>query len=191
VDGIAIAALNPANQVTGFQIAPDNKEKFGKYIWLSSNNQGGFGPYLPNSELPLFCWKHPDANQISEIWLCEGALKSLLIALRLWFEGRTDVAIIGSANSARYGRETLHDYLAQLGAHTIRLMPDAGAIANPGISSANEQTLKWVQSGGTLPQLVGGRKTKNLIQTLTSWKIGARSHTFHPKNFTRSRCPAA
>lgn len=148
VEGIAIAALNPTNQITGFQLAPDNKEKFGKYIWLSSNNQGGSGPYLPNGELPIFCWKHPDADQISEVWKCEGALKSLLVALRLWFEGRTDVVVIGSASSARYGEKTLRDYLAQLGAPTIRLMLDAGAVTNPGISSANQQTLEWLQEWG-------------------------------------------
>jgi hypothetical protein len=149
VDGIAIAALDPTNQITGFQLAPDNREKFGKYIWVSSNNQGGSSPHLPNGELPIFCWRHPDAPLISEVWLCEGALKSLLVALRLWFvQKRTDVVVIGSVSSARYGEKTLHDYLAQLGAHAIRLMPDAGAVANPGISSANEQTLKWVQQWG-------------------------------------------
>lgn len=154
VDGIAIAALNPANQVTGFQLAPDNREKFGKYIWVSSKNQGGSSPHLPNGELPIFCWRHPDAPLISEVWLCEGALKSLLVALRLWFvEGRSDVVVIGSASSARYGDETLRDCLAQLGANTIRLIPDAGAVANPGISSANGQTLKWLQQWGYKPEV--------------------------------------
>ena len=144
-EGIAIAALDPNFQITGFQIATLRTQP--KYIWLSSAYQGGSGPQLPNGELPLFCWKHPNAKKVKVVILCEGALKSLLTAMSLWRSGQTDIAVIGTASAARYGQQTLKDYLKQLRPQEIRLMPDAGAILNPHIAKANEDTLqqcrKW------------------------------------------------
>jgi len=145
--GIAIYALDPEGRITGAQLKPDN-EKLGKYIWLSSQRQGGNGPQLPNGELPLFVWKHPDAEDFAEVWLCEGALKSLIVALKLWRSGRTDVAVIGTASAARYGSKTLKTYLRQLGCKTLRLLPDAGAVGNPHICQANSETLTWCQELG-------------------------------------------
>jgi len=140
VYGIAIYALDPEGRITGAQVKPDN-EKLGKYIWLSSQRQGGNGPQLPNGELPLFVWKHPEAATINDVWLCEGALKSLIVALKLWREGRTDVAVIGTASAARYGSKTLKAYLRQFDCKTLRLLPDAGAVGNPHICQANSDTL--------------------------------------------------
>lgn len=142
IQGIALAALDPDGHITGMQIATLLQDP--KYIWLSGANHGGNGPQLPNGELPLFCWKHLETNAISEVWLCEGALKSLLVAIRLWREGKTHIAVIGTAAAARYGKQTLRDYLSGLGAKTLRLMPDAGAVINPHIAAANQQTLKWL-----------------------------------------------
>jgi len=142
VYGIGIYAFDPDGKITSAQLKPDN-EKLGKYIWLSSQRQGGNGPQLPNGELPLFVWKHPDAQALAEVWLCEGALKSLIVALKLWRSGRTDVAVIGTAGAARYGEQTLKAYLSQMGCKTLRLMPDAGAIANPHLCGANSETLSW------------------------------------------------
>jgi hypothetical protein len=127
-EGIAIAALDPNFQITGFQIATLQTKP--KYIWLSSANQGGNGPHLPNGELPLFCWKHPNCKRAKVVILCEGALKSLLTAMFLWRSGQTDIAVIGTAVAARYGNKTLKDYLKRLRPQEIRLMPDAGAILN-------------------------------------------------------------
>ncbi len=145
--GIAIYAFDPQGKITGAQLKPEN-EKPAKYLWLSSSRQGGNGPQLPSGELPLFCWKHPGAETINEIWLCEGALKSLIVALKLWRLGRTDVAVIGTASAARYGEQTLSAYLRQLNCKTLRLMPDAGAVINPHISGANAQTVAWCQEWG-------------------------------------------
>jgi len=145
--GIAIYAFDPQGKITGAQLKPEN-EKPAKYLWLSSSRQGGNGPQLPSGELPLFCWKHPEAETINEVWLCEGALKSLIVALKLWREGRTDVAVIGTASAARYGEQTLSSYLRQLNCKTLRLMPDAGAVINPHISGANSETLAWCQEWG-------------------------------------------
>jgi rhodanese-related sulfurtransferase len=142
-DGIAIAALDPDFHITGFQIATLQTNP--KYIWLSGNNQGGNGPQLPNGELPLFCWKHPDTKKAKVAILCEGALKSLLVAMFLWRQGQTDVVVIGTASAAYYGEKTLKDYLKQLHVKEIRLMPDAGAITNPHITKANQTTVYFCQ----------------------------------------------
>ncbi|AFZ28457.1 hypothetical protein Cylst_6712 (plasmid) [Cylindrospermum stagnale PCC 7417] len=139
-EGIAIAALDPNFHITGFQIATLRTQP--KYIWLSGANQGGTGPKLPNGELPLFCWKHPTAKKVKVVILCEGALKSLLTAMFLWRSGQTDIAVIGTAGAARYGEKTLREYLKRLRPQEIRLMPDAGAVLNPHIAKANEDTLQ-------------------------------------------------
>lgn len=144
--GIAIAALDPDLKITGFQIATLRTDP--KYIWLSSANQGGSGPQLPNGELPLFCWKHPDTKKVKVVILCEGALKSLLTALFLWRSGQTDIAVIGTASAARYGEKTLKNYLKRLRPKEIRLMPDAGAIANSHIASSNQETLQRCRQWG-------------------------------------------
>ena len=141
VDGIAIYALDPEGHITGAQLKPDH-EKLGKYIWLSSQRQGGNGPHLPNGELPLFCWKHPLATQISIVILCEGALKSALAAQLLWRMGLTDIAVLGTAAAGNYGAETLLDYLGRLSPLLVMLAPDAGAINNTSnIPAANWQTI--------------------------------------------------
>ncbi len=144
--GFTIAALDPDGLLTGMQIATLLNDP--KYIWLSSNNYGGNGPQLPNGELPLFCWKHPNTEKIQVVILCEGALKSMLVALFLWRQEQYDIAVIGTATAARYGEKTLEDYLKRLDAKDVRLMPDAGAVANPHINQANCQTLEWLRLQG-------------------------------------------
>lgn len=147
VSGYAIAALDPQGRYTGAQIATLSDPK---YKWLSSNLQGGFAPQLPNDELPLFCWRHPEAKEIKEVWLCEGALKSLVTAVLLWRSGRTNIAVIGTAAGANYGEKTLLQYLKDLGAKQIRLLPDAGAKdpKRKNIFLANQKTSELVQAHG-------------------------------------------
>jgi hypothetical protein len=144
--GFTIAALDPDGLLTGMQIATLLDDP--KYIWLSGAKHGGNGPQLSNGELPLFCWRHPNTEKIQVVLLCEGALKSMLVALFLWRQGRHDIAVIGTATAARYGEKTLKDYLKRLDAKDIRLMPDAGAFTNPHINQANCQTLEWLLSKG-------------------------------------------
>jgi hypothetical protein len=122
-----------------------------KYIWLSSKRHSGSGPQLPNGELPLFVWKHPETSKIQEVYLIEGGLKSLLVAFWLWREGKKHIVVIGTASAARYGQQTLQDYLTRLGANRVKLLPDAGAIANRHINKANQQTLTWLQERGYHP----------------------------------------
>jgi hypothetical protein len=144
--GFVVAALDPDGHMTGMQIGTLLDDP--KYIWLSSANHGGNGPQLPNGELPLFCWKRPNAPLIRTVILCEGALKSMLVALFLWRLGHYDTAVIGTASAARYGSLTLQDYLNRLGACNIKLMPDAGTLTNPQIARANAITLDLCSQWG-------------------------------------------
>ncbi|MEO1762608.1 MAG: plasmid replication protein, CyRepA1 family [Cyanobacteria bacterium J06629_18] len=134
--GIAIAATDGNYKITGFQIASDNRDKFAKYFWLSSEKYGGSPPHLPNGELPLFIWKHPQASEINEVWLVEGALKSLITALKLWLKNnRTDVMVIGAAGANFAGsKNALKDALLATSCRCIKLQPDAGAVANPHVT---------------------------------------------------------
>ena len=146
VPGIAIAALTPEGRIaatdgndhiTGFQLAPDDRDKFSKYFWLSSAKHGGNSPHLPNGELPLFIWKHPEAKEINEVWLVEGALKPLITALKLWFRDnhRTDIMVIGAAGGNFAGSaKTLKDALANTNCKRVKLQPDAGAVSNSHIT---------------------------------------------------------
>lgn len=130
VFGLGIAAVNNSGKITGFQLASDNRVKYGKYIWLSSATRGGNGPHLPSGELPVFVWRHPQANNITETWLVEGCLKSLITALKLWFRyGRKDIQIIGAAGANWLGSiNTVTESLAEV--TKIVLCPDAGSLNN-------------------------------------------------------------
>jgi hypothetical protein len=158
VDGFSIAACDPNGAISGHQIAPDNRTKLGKYIWLSSKSYNGNGPQLTNQELPLFVWRHPQALQTEDIYLIEGALKSLLVAFFLWRQGNRNIVVIGTAAAARYGKKTLREYLLGLKANRIVLLPDAGAVANPHINKANQQTLDWLQKWGYHTQVADWRQ---------------------------------
>ncbi|MGB6295730.1 MAG: plasmid replication protein, CyRepA1 family [Rivularia sp. (in: cyanobacteria)] len=150
-DGIAIAATDGDQFITGFQIASDNRDKFAKYFWLSSANHGGNSPHLPNGELPLFIWKHPQAKEINEVWLVEGALKSLITALKLWFRDnhRTDIMVIGAAGGNFAGsRATLKEALTGTECKKIKLQPDAGAVANPHITGNYRKIINSLVNDG-------------------------------------------
>ena len=149
--GLAIAATDGNHKITGFQIASDNRENFAKYYWLSSEKYGGNSPHLPNGELPLFIWRHPQAKEINEVWLVEGALKSLITALKLWFRDncRTDIMVIGAAGGNFAGsKETLKHALQGTNCKTIKLQPDAGAVANPHITGHYRRIINSLVSDG-------------------------------------------
>jgi len=133
VVGLGIAAVNFHGEITGFQIASDNRAKFGKYIWLSSASKGGNSTHLPNGELPVFVWRHPEAKEITETWLVEGCLKSLITALKLWFRHeRKDIQIIGAAGANWLGSiNAVTESLAEV--NKVVLCPDAGSLANSSI----------------------------------------------------------
>ena len=148
--GIAIAATDGNHKITGFQIASDNRDKVGKYFWLSSDKYGGSSPHLPNCELPLFIWKHPQASEINEVWLVEGALKSLITALKLWLRNnRTDVMVIGAAGGNFAGSyRTLKDALVGTSCNCIILQPDAGAVSNPHITGNYRKIVNSLTTDG-------------------------------------------
>jgi len=175
VEGIAICAFDPDGKITGAQIKTDSGTP-GKYIWLSSQKQGGNGPQLPNGELPLFCWKHPETDQISLVILCEGALKSAIAALLLWRMGLTDIAVIGTAAAGHYGSDTLKDYLKRLAPQRVALAPDAGAVNNTSnIPAANHQTINLCQEWGIAAEVLWwGQTDKQQHQDIDEVLVAGR-----------------
>lgn len=144
VSGIAIAANDSNGKITGFQIANDNRE-FAKYIWSSSASKNGNGPHVPSGELPVFYWRHPEANKITETWLIEGGLKSLITALKLWFRsGRKDIQVIGASGANWHGSINL--VLEGLQSSKIILFPDAGSLSNDHILRQYKSTIKALTS---------------------------------------------
>ncbi|HYW19107.1 MAG TPA: plasmid replication protein, CyRepA1 family [Nodularia sp. (in: cyanobacteria)] len=140
VDGIGITALNASGKITGFQIASDNRDECAKYIWLSSAKYSGNSPHLPSGELPIFTWRHPEAEEITETWLVEGGLKPLITALKLWFRhGRKDIQVIGAAGG---------NFVGSIGAVVeslqgkVKLFPDAGSLQNSHILNQYRKILE-------------------------------------------------
>ncbi|MGB3205311.1 MAG: plasmid replication protein, CyRepA1 family [Crinalium sp.] len=149
VDGISIAACDIEGNIVGHQIATDDREKFAKYIWLSSASKNGSSPHLPNGELPLFVWKHPDTEVISEVRYAEGGVKSLIVALRLWSQGHTDIVVIGAAGGNFAGSpEFLKTVIKQAASRDGLLYPDAGAIANHHIMVQYRKLYELLQKCG-------------------------------------------
>lgn len=151
--GLAIPAMTPTGKILGYQIMPDRTDlDVGKYIWLSSAgaekgrpNSGGANPKL-GTELPLYSWVHPSfpvslLNGVSQIWICEGGIKSFLLAGYAWAQGWTDVAVVaaGGANQLATSPKILKRYLDALDPQhkaLIRFFPDAGMISNEQVADA-------------------------------------------------------
>lgn len=150
LSGFVIPAYDPRGRITGFQLASDDPT-YGKYLWVSSLNKGGNGPQLPNGELPPFVWRNPASPICSEVWLCEGALKSGVTAIKLWVSDnriQRSIVVIGTAQSASYGSETLREYLRVLNPTVVRILPDAGSIENEQIFKNNNNTACQCESWG-------------------------------------------
>ncbi len=79
--------------IVGLNIANDSRDG-AKYYPLSSGKSGGATPHLPNGELPIFHWVHPEATEVQETWICEGTIKSLLTAFKLWRTNK-NIQVIG------------------------------------------------------------------------------------------------
>jgi hypothetical protein len=123
----------------------------GKYVWLSSDwLPQGFGPQLPNGELPLAVHYPSTLTDPTKIGLCEGPeWKAAIAAERLGFP------VIGfSGNNFISSLETLKITLttikAKLGIEkvTLILIPDAGVGRNSGIAKNHAKALKVLHSWG-------------------------------------------
>ena len=152
MSGIAIAATLADGSVTGYQIAPDDftlTNNVPKYLWLSSSSSEGSKPNLPGGELPLFVRRYPGvrADEITETWLVEGGLKSLIVALKLWNRfGRTDIQVIGAAGGQFVGSPNL---LRESVLGKLILMPDAGAVINANVMNQYKKVFAFMEVNST------------------------------------------
>lgn len=151
--GMFVSAIDQNGKILGGQIAADNTEVVGKYFWVSSLKVGGYGCNLPyTNSLPLFVRRHPDSTHISQVWLCEGGLKSAITALKAW-ETDINIVVVGTAMSARFSEQLL-DILAELKpSDGVRILPDAGTVENLSILSGLLITIEQVKKNGYVPTI--------------------------------------
>lgn len=151
--GMFISAIDQHGNILGGQIAADNTEVVGKYFWASSLKVGGYGCNLPyTNDMPLFVRKHPDSVKTSQIWLCEGGLKSAIVALKAW-ETDINIVVVGTAMSARFSDQFI-EILAELTpSKGVRIMPDAGTVENLSILSGVLQTADKIKRNNYVPKI--------------------------------------
>ena len=142
--GYAIAAIDPqTNLIVGAQLARDDRNP--KYWWLLSGQT-----HLPETDQnPLAVWISPDFDysKACKVFICEGFLKSLIAAIKAW---RLDPQVIFvGASGANFGDRALQRVLNSLGdCDSVKLCPDAGAVANKGIIDRYLKALELAQSWG-------------------------------------------
>ena len=118
---IAIAVPNHLGQIVGLQIwNPDNPEA--KYIWVSSEKVGGYGPQLPSGELPITVH-----GQGQNLWLCDSVGFKPIVAA-----ARHDIQIAGSPSGLFASYPKQFEALVQEHQQII-YAPDAGDAQNPNL----------------------------------------------------------
>ncbi|MGM3305741.1 plasmid replication protein, CyRepA1 family [Anabaena sp. WFMT] len=127
--GIGFSYLDNSS-IVGVNIANDHRgEGSPKYYCLSSRKSGGAVPHLPNGELPIFHWVSPDAGEITETWVMEGGLKSLLTAFKLWRNNK-NIQVIGIGGHNFLGH---YKSIEPLLKGKIIIPPDAGSVLNKSV----------------------------------------------------------
>jgi hypothetical protein len=152
--GMIIPAYSALREIVGAQIKPELIKKNEKYVWLSSSydEDDGLPIYLPNGDIPMFCWVHqeifnhpnkienhyekiqkiccPDGvgdlnKEMKYLGLCEGSLKSLVAAYRM------RIPFIGAAGfEFLRSHKTIIEYLNYLKPMNLIIFPDAGCVTN-------------------------------------------------------------
>lgn len=150
--GMFVSSIDEQGRILGGQIAADNIDVIAKYFWVSSAKVGGYGCQLPfTGKLPLFVRRHPDSTKTSQVWLCEGGLKSAIIALKAW-ELDKDIVVVGTAMSARF-TEQLANILGLFQPQTVVILPDAGTLQNISILSGVLETVEQIKKSGFEPTI--------------------------------------
>ena len=151
--GILVPFTNAEGLFVGMRLHdPHAKETGnGKYVWLSSDwLPQGFGPQLPNGELPLAVHYPSTLTDSTKIGLCEGPeWKAAVAAERLGFP------VIGvSGNNFISSPKTLQTTLSTIKARldsdhiTLIVIPDAGVGRNSAIAHNHLKTLKLLKNWG-------------------------------------------
>jgi hypothetical protein len=143
--GMMVAAVHKG-MVAGGQIKPTDPIEGAKYVWLSRDENAGLKEF--QGEMPLFLWRHPDA-QLDSIEITEGALKSATFAQKLWSNGQINSLVIGAGGSNWASSEQqIRKLLAAVKPQQVILNPDSGAIANAHVSRQMEKLAALVKDAG-------------------------------------------
>jgi uncharacterized protein (DUF927 family) len=157
-DGMFLTALRDGH-IIGGQIYPkihvqhrlgqavDLPDDLGKYIWLSSNKQGGVDAHsFETDENPLFLREHPEIQpeDIENLNLCEGALKSAIATLKAEARGCYEPFL--GASGAIFSEGELRLCLTRYpNLKNVTLWPDAGSIQNPDIMAKYQRAIERVK----------------------------------------------
>lgn len=162
--GFVIPARTVEGKIVGFQIANDNKpyiandnKSYSKYQAISSSDPDKSAAWnLPTGESPLAIW-NPGIEydqQIQELWLVDGFLKSLIIYLQLLNQKRYDVCVIGAPGAnAIMSPLQLKETITLLNPERIRLFPDAGDVVNPNVMDAHHKMHRAFEQWGVANRL--------------------------------------
>lgn len=131
--GFVIFKQDVEGHTVGGEIALDVRTE-GKYKPLTSAFCGGNGPHLPNGELPITVWQHPDKTGVSKVIITEGSLKSLVTAMKYWRYDK-NVVVIGK-QVVGGSHQTTNDYISYLvekfNISSVAIASDAGVIHHKG-----------------------------------------------------------
>lgn len=177
-DGLFIPAIKDG-WIVGGQIYPQSHverklgklvnvpDDLGKYIWLSSSKHGGVNAHcFDTGENPLFLREHSDTQleEVENLNLCEGALKSAVAALK--FEQRGSLDPFVGAAGGWFSEQDLYQCLTRYpNLKTVTLYPDAGSSHNPSILGHYHRATALIGTvtGGKVKALVAwwGQHTKD------------------------------
>jgi len=188
VAGYIVPIKDPSGRILGAQIknraiapieVPGAKQKFAKYLWLSSDDgDRGYGPSLACGEVPLaYAVPEEQSIELSDyVGLCEGTgVKVALIA------DRFGIPTIG-ASGGNFGKSDndfylLNAYYKASGRKHLMLIPDAGAIFNTDVVLQYSRVAEFVEWKNTLAKKavaleksIGGKTAKHQpIELKVQW----------------------
>ncbi|MGK7918246.1 MAG: plasmid replication protein, CyRepA1 family [Prochloraceae cyanobacterium] len=144
--GIICPIPNYQGQLVGWQLRLDNPEDGCKYIWAAGEKKRSDRPtsHLANGELPIAVYQPYFQSQTTEIGLTEGvSFKPYLASLKL------NMPVLGaSGGNFASSPQTLKQYLKQLGALSVILYPDAGAVINFNVIRTYQKTFALLEKWG-------------------------------------------
>jgi len=141
--GMAVPCHSATGTITGWQLAPDDRARKGKYVWPKSGDDGP-SAHLPNGEMPVQVARAAGAPRIG---LIEGILKPLVAASLsgLSFVGASGGLFLSSREQVR---EALSLLIQEVPVREITFFPDHSGFLKQQTYDRDCRTIRWVRSLG-------------------------------------------